>query len=231
MIQFAPVIILFFYYQTGRSRGFGFVTYKDPRDAADAIAKLDTSTFMGREIFVQSSKPKDQQTGPPAGGYGGGAAGYGGSGGGGGGGSSDGKLFIGGLAWATTDGSLRAAFERFGEIADVRVIMDRDDPTRSRGFGFVTYASPAAADAAAREMNGADIDGRNVRVDASGKGGGKGGKGGPAPYGGGSGGYGGGGQGGYGGGSYGGSGGGGYNSGGQGGGYGVLPQRTPLPLF
>ena len=35
------------------------------------------------------------------------------------------KLFVGGLAFATRDGGLRAAFEVFGEVLDARVIMDR----------------------------------------------------------------------------------------------------------
>lgn len=54
----------------------------------------------------------------------------------------------------------------------------QDDPTKSRGFGFVSYATAAEAEAAQRAMNEADLDGRRIRVDFSeGKGGGKGGKG------------------------------------------------------
>ena len=49
------------------------------------------------------------------------------------------RLFCGGLAWATDDASLRAAFESFGEITDVRVVLDRETG-RSRGFGFVAFA-------------------------------------------------------------------------------------------
>eukprot|EP00620_Florenciella_sp_RCC1587_P000877 CAMPEP_0182601480 /NCGR_PEP_ID=MMETSP1324-20130603/91486_1 /TAXON_ID=236786 /ORGANISM="Florenciella sp., Strain RCC1587" /LENGTH=115 /DNA_ID=CAMNT_0024819391 /DNA_START=908 /DNA_END=1251 /DNA_ORIENTATION=- len=60
--------------ETGSSRGFGFVTFEDPRDADDAIRQLDNSEFMGRTIFVQVSKPK--APGGGGGGYGGG--GYGG---------------------------------------------------------------------------------------------------------------------------------------------------------
>jgi len=74
------------------------------------------------------------------------------------------KLFIGGLAWATTDESLRAAFEEFGEIVDAKVVTDRDTG-RSRGFGFVTYADGPSADRAISEMNGAELDGRTIRVD------------------------------------------------------------------
>ncbi|KAJ3279730.1 hypothetical protein HK104_001193 [Borealophlyctis nickersoniae] len=57
------------------------------------------------------------------------------------------KIFIGGLAWETDERSLRASFEKFGEIENARVITDRDTG-RSRGFGFVTFTTPEHAKAA-----------------------------------------------------------------------------------
>ena len=50
------------------------------------------------------------------------------------------KLFMGGLAWATTEDSLREACEEFGEIVEVSVIVDRATG-RSTGFGFFTVAT------------------------------------------------------------------------------------------
>ena len=44
------------------------------------------------------------------------------------------KLFVGGLAWATTDQGLQAAFAQYGEITEAVVITDRETG-RSRGFG------------------------------------------------------------------------------------------------
>ena len=124
------------------------------------------------------------------------------------------KLFVGGLSWNTTDGSLAEAFEAFGEVTDAKVITDRETG-RSRGFGFVTFADPDAADTAIAEMDGQPLDGRTVRVneaqERSRGGGGRGGGG----YGGGRGGGGYGGGGGRGGGGYGGGGGGGYGGGGD----------------
>lgn len=73
------------------------------------------------------------------------------------------KLFVGSMAWATNDQSLRTAFERFGEVTDAVVINDRETG-RSRGFGFVTFADGSAADEAIREMNGAELDGRTINV-------------------------------------------------------------------
>lgn len=73
------------------------------------------------------------------------------------------KLFVGGLSWDTNDAGLRDAFSRFGEMTEAKVITDRDTG-RSRGFGFVTFTDAAAAAAAEQEMNGASLDGRNIRV-------------------------------------------------------------------
>ena len=96
------------------------------------------------------------------------------------------RLFIGGLSWDTDDGGLRAAFERFGALDDVKVITDRETG-RSRGFGFVTFADAGDAQKAMEEMNGAVLDGRTLNVNEAqerarggggGGGGGRGGRGG-----------------------------------------------------
>ena len=133
-------------------------------------------------------------------------------------GENPGKLFVGGLAWETDTYMLRTAFEEFGEVTDAVVLMERDDPSRSRGFGFVTFADPEDAKMAADEMNGQDLDGRRLRVNAADsppprRGGGNGHRSGGGGYRGGGGGRRGGGGGGYGGGGYGGGGGGGYDMG------------------
>jgi cold-inducible RNA-binding protein len=73
------------------------------------------------------------------------------------------KLFIGGLSWGTDEYSLRSAFETFGELTEVKVITDRDTG-RSRGFGFATFADSEAANKAVAEMDGKDLDGRNIVV-------------------------------------------------------------------
>ena len=90
------------------------------------------------------------------------------------------KLFVGGLSWDTDDAGLHAAFSRFGEMTEAKVITDRDTG-RSRGFGFVTFTDAAAARAAEQEMNGSVLDGRSLKVneaqDRRGGGGGGGGGG------------------------------------------------------
>eukprot|EP00741_Cyanophora_paradoxa_P004716 tig00000826_g4577.t2 len=140
-----------------------------------------------------------------------------------GGGGASYKLFVGGLSWGTTNDGLRAAFEKYGNVTEAKVITDYETG-RSRGFGFVSFASQNEADEAKNNMNNAELDGRTIRVDSATErsGGGGGGRGG-FRSGGGSGGYGG--RGGYGGGgSYGGGSRGGYSRGGEGG-YDDRPRR------
>lgn len=74
------------------------------------------------------------------------------------------KLFVGGLAWATTDQGLQEAFESFGSIVEAKVITDRETG-RSRGFGFVTFNNPESAKEARQALDGSSLDGRRIVVD------------------------------------------------------------------
>lgn len=73
------------------------------------------------------------------------------------------KLFIGSLAWATTDDSLRDFFAQAGNVVSANVIVDRDT-NRSKGFGFVEMGSEEEAKAAIDQLNGKDLDGRAIVV-------------------------------------------------------------------
>jgi len=115
------------------------------------------------------------------------------------------KLYVGNLAWTTTEENLSEFFSSYGSVISAVVVKDRETG-RSRGFGFVEMDQDAAENAI-REANGQNLLGRPLRVSEAreregGGGGGGGGRGGPrrGPGGGGGGGYGGGGGGGYGGG-------------------------------
>ena len=93
------------------------------------------------------------------------------------------NLFVGGLAWATTDDSLRESFESFGTVTEAKVIMDRETG-RSRGFGFVTFETDEQAQEAIAGMDGQNLEGRTIRVNvAQPKKGGRGGGGGRGGYG------------------------------------------------
>jgi cold-inducible RNA-binding protein len=72
------------------------------------------------------------------------------------------KLFIGSLPWAITSDMLRDMFAEYGEITDAVVITDRMTG-RSKGFGFVTFATEESAQKAL-EKNGASVEGRNIVV-------------------------------------------------------------------
>ncbi|GKT40110.1 cold-inducible RNA-binding protein [Colletotrichum spaethianum] len=103
------------------------------------------------------------------------------------------KLFIGGLAWHTEEGTLRQKFEEFGAVEEAVVVKDRDTG-RSRGFGFVRYTQDGDAQKAIAAMNNVEFDGRTIRVDKASDNGPRGGGGGGGfrgGFGGGRGGYGG----------------------------------------
>lgn len=73
------------------------------------------------------------------------------------------NLFIGSLAYATSDDSLKAFFEQIGEVASARVITDRETG-RSRGFGFVEFVNEADNQKAIDQLNGKELDGREITV-------------------------------------------------------------------
>ncbi|KAG7273183.1 hypothetical protein CRUP_019310 [Coryphaenoides rupestris] len=83
--------------------------------------------------------------------------------------NDEGKLFIGGLSFDTNEESLMAAFAKYGNIAKVDVIRDKDTG-RSRGFGFVKFDNVEEAKDALDGMNGKSLDGRAIRVDEAGRG-------------------------------------------------------------
>lgn len=73
------------------------------------------------------------------------------------------NLFIGSLAYATNDDTLKAFFEQIGEVDSARVITDRDT-NRSKGFGFVEFVDEANNQKAVDELNGKELDGRPIAV-------------------------------------------------------------------
>jgi len=81
------------------------------------------------------------------------------------------------------------AFSEYGSVTDSIVMRDRETG-RSRGFGFVTYATSEEADVAISNLNDQELDGRRIKVNAAnvrgagGGGGGYGGGGGGGSYGG-----------------------------------------------
>uniref|UniRef100_A0A1J3C8K2 Glycine-rich RNA-binding protein 5, mitochondrial n=1 Tax=Noccaea caerulescens TaxID=107243 RepID=A0A1J3C8K2_NOCCA len=74
------------------------------------------------------------------------------------------KLFVGGLSFYTTEQGLSEAFSQYGQVVEAQVVMDRVSD-RSKGFGFVTFASDDEAKKALMELNGQQLNGRVIFVD------------------------------------------------------------------
>ncbi|OHA24334.1 MAG: RNA-binding protein [Candidatus Taylorbacteria bacterium RIFCSPLOWO2_01_FULL_44_26] len=73
------------------------------------------------------------------------------------------RLFVGNLAWGTTDASLKKHFEGAGAVDSASVIMDKMSG-RSKGFGFVEMSSDSEAESSVSKLNGSDLDGRKIVV-------------------------------------------------------------------
>ena len=73
------------------------------------------------------------------------------------------NIYVGNLAYSTTDSSLEEAFGAHGTVESAKVIIDRDSG-RSRGFGFVEMPNDEEAKAAIEALNGSDMDGRALNV-------------------------------------------------------------------
>jgi RNA recognition motif-containing protein len=121
------------------------------------------------------------------------------------------KLYVGNISFNTTNQDLNDLFGSVGTVTSANIIEDRETG-RSRGFGFVEMASQEEGEKAISELNGKEIDGRQLKVNEAkprdNNGGGGGGRGG-----------------------YGGGGGGGFNRGGRGGGGGGGNYRTSSKDF
>ena len=73
--------------------------------------------------------------------------------------SDQGKLFIGGISWETTEEKLKDYFGSFGEVTEAVIMKDRATG-RARGFGFVVFSDPTVSDIVVLEKH--NIDGRLV---------------------------------------------------------------------
>jgi RNA recognition motif-containing protein len=73
------------------------------------------------------------------------------------------KLYVGNLNYNTYEEGLKQIFQAFGTVTSVKIITDRDSG-RSKGFGFVEMGTDDEARAAIAGANGADLDGRKLKV-------------------------------------------------------------------
>ncbi len=73
------------------------------------------------------------------------------------------NIFVGNLAFTTTDHALRQLFEPYGVVDEIRVITDRDTG-RSKGFGFVEMPNSTTAKTAIAGLQGKEFEGRTLTV-------------------------------------------------------------------
>ena len=73
------------------------------------------------------------------------------------------NIFVSNLSFNVQDEDLREFFTPYGEVTSAKIINDRETG-RSRGFGFVEMSDDAAAKKAIAELDGATIEGRNIKV-------------------------------------------------------------------
>ncbi|KAG0553879.1 hypothetical protein M758_12G048700 [Ceratodon purpureus] len=136
--------------ETGRSRGFAFVTMASNKDARAVVEALDGSDLEGRQLRV--TFPKPSKNNPRVFNPGRSRPG------------NVNKMFVGNLSWACDQEGLFELFSDYGKVVEAKVVYDKETG-RSRGFGFVTMDSAAEVDAAIANLHETDYLGRLLRVD------------------------------------------------------------------
>ncbi|KAL9582393.1 MAG: hypothetical protein Q9203_005512 [Teloschistes exilis] len=104
---------------TGRSRGFGFLTFRDPKTVN--VVMVREHYLDGKIIDPKRAIPRDEQ-------------------------ERTSKIFVGGVSQDATEADFKEYFMQYGRVVDATLMMDKDTG-RPRGFGFVTFDSEAAVDA------------------------------------------------------------------------------------
>ena len=77
------------------------------------------------------------------------------------------NIYVGNLSWSMSDQDLQDLFSPYGEVVSAKVVMDKFNPGRSRGFGFVEMSDDEAARTAISGLNDLDLSGRKIIVNES----------------------------------------------------------------
>lgn len=120
---------------TGRSRGFGFLTFATSKSVDDVLKTQHV--LDGKVIDPKRAIPRDEQ-------------------------DKTGKIFVGGIAPEVRPKEFEEFFGKFGTIIDAQLMLDKDTG-RSRGFGFVTFDAPDAVDRVCQGRY-LDFNGRQIEV-------------------------------------------------------------------
>jgi RNA recognition motif-containing protein len=73
------------------------------------------------------------------------------------------NIYAGNLNYTLTEEALEKVFTEYGEVTSVKIIRDKYTD-QSKGFGFIEMADDAAAQKAIDELNGTEVNGRELRV-------------------------------------------------------------------
>jgi len=125
----------------GTSKGFGFITYSNPKEAAQAIQNMDGFSAGGKRLKVELKDNHVRQEVQPGG-----------------------TIYIANLPETWTIQDLKRHFQHCGTIVQSAVMMDSETKTRSLGVGFVTFQTPAEAIQAIAGMNGFCVGEKKLRV-------------------------------------------------------------------
>lgn len=121
---------------TGRSKGWGLVEYTTPEEAQFAIQQYHEQDFQGRNLNVRLDRSDLDKLGGVT-------------------------VFVGNLPWSCKDADLATIFASFQPL-DVHVKTFQSG--KSRGFGLALFADEAGAQSAIEQMNGYNLDGRDIEV-------------------------------------------------------------------
>jgi polyadenylate-binding protein len=131
---------------TGQSVGRGFVHFETAQAAEDAIAKANNTLLKDKKIAVlhfKSRKERQEEYGKTE--------------------HTFKNVFVKNLPDTVGETDLTELFQPYGQITSLIVMRGKDDdPSKSKGFGFVCFADPNSAKQAADELNNKEIDGQKI---------------------------------------------------------------------
>ncbi|XP_017084365.2 RNA-binding protein 1 [Drosophila eugracilis] len=122
---------------TGWSRGFGFVTYVDPK-SIEYVQESGPHTIDNKAVETKPAQPRREFTKPGGGGTAASGVGTGGA---------VKRIFLGGLKECHNNDNIGEYFSQFGKVSTVKLILD-NETGRKRGFGFLDFENPASAEKA-----------------------------------------------------------------------------------
>lgn len=77
------------------------------------------------------------------------------------------NIYVGNLSWNLTEQDLQNLFTPYGEVTSAKIVTDKFNNNRSKGFGFVEMTNDSEGQAAIAALNGTEVDGRNIVVNES----------------------------------------------------------------